>query len=128
MSYKRFEEMPVWQKARLYNKEIFAITLREGLNTDYKFKDQIRGSAGSIMDNISEGYERDGNKELINFLHYAKGSAGENCSQLCRAFDCNYITREEFEDLYKKAIDISKEIKSFISYLQNSEHKGIKYK
>ncbi len=128
MSYKRFEEMPVWQKARQYNKEIFAITLREGLNTDYKFRDQIRGSAGSIMDNISEGYERDGNKELMNFLHYAKGSAGENRSQLYRAFDCNYITREEFEDLHKKAVDISKELKSFISYLQNSELKGIKYK
>ena len=104
MSYKRFEEMPVWQKARAYNKHIFEITLRQEFNTDFKFRDQIRGSAGSIMDNIAEGYERDGNKELLNFLHYSKGSAGENRSQLYRAFDCNYISREELEDLYKKAI------------------------
>ncbi len=128
MSYSRFEEIPVWQKARAFNKEIFALTLREKFITDFRFRDQIRSSSGSIMDNIAEGYERDGNKELINFLHYSKGSCGETRSQLYRAFDYGYITREELENLYRKAIEISQELKGFISYLKNSGMDGIKYK
>jgi four helix bundle protein len=128
MVYSRFEEIPVWQKARVFNKEIFELTLRDRFNTDYKFRDQIRSSAGSIMDNIAEGFERDGNKEFINFLHYSKGSCGETRSQLYRAFDYGYISRNELEEHYKKAIEISKELKGFITYLNKSGMDGIKYK
>ena len=64
----------------------------DGLRTDYRLKDQINGSSGSIMDNIAEGFNRGGNKEFINFLSYSKGSAGESLSQLYRIFDRNYIT------------------------------------
>lgn len=128
MGYKRFEEIPVWQKARTFNKEIFELTLRDTFISDFRFRDQIRSSSGSIMDNIAEGYERDGNKELLNFLHYSKGSCGETRSQLYRAFDYGYITRDELELYYKKAIEINQELKGFITYLKNSDLDGIKYK
>jgi four helix bundle protein len=85
MSFKRFEEIPVWQKARQFCKDIFQLTLKEGFRTSYKLRDQILASSGSIMDNIAEGYERDGNKELCQFLFIAKGSCGEARSQLYRA-------------------------------------------
>lgn len=127
-SWKSFEDIEVWQLAREFCKDIYRIIKYEGLNVDYKLKDQINGSSGSIMDNISEGYERDGNKEFIQFLSIAKGSAGEARSQLYRIFDRKYISEKEFLDLKQKAITISGKITNLMKYLKNSGYKGTKYK
>lgn len=77
MKINRFEDLEIWQEAREFCKFIFDITSSGPFNKDFRFRDQIRASSGSIMDNIAEGYERDGNKEFIQFLSIAKGSCGE---------------------------------------------------
>lgn len=123
----RFEDLDIWQKAREYDKKIFAITLYDLFSKDFRFKDQIRASSGSIMDNVAEGFERDGNKEFILFLSYSKGSAGEVRSQLYRAFDRGYISQEECEILVNEVLELSKSISGFINYLKNSEYKGRKF-
>jgi four helix bundle protein len=89
---------------------------------------QIEGTAGSIMDNIAEGFVRGGNKEFTQFMYIAKGSCGELRSQLYRAMDRNYINQKEFDDLSVHAMKISSLIQKLISYLNNSPTKGIKYK
>ena len=63
-----FEELKVWQKARMLCQEIYEIIEKEKFCKDYKLKDQINGSSGSVMDNIAEGFGRQGNNEFINFL------------------------------------------------------------
>jgi four helix bundle protein len=77
-----FEDLQIWQNARELSKVVYEITKTEPFNKDYRFRDQVRASAGSVMDNIAEGFEREGNKEFLQFLSIAKGSCGETRSQL----------------------------------------------
>lgn len=127
MKINRFEDLEIWQQARNFHKYIFQITERSQFKNDYRFRDQIRASSGSIMDNIAEGFERDGNKEFIQFLSVSKGSCGECRSQCYRAFDDKYISADELSELLNLSEDLSKRIYSLMVYLKKSELKGIKY-
>jgi len=125
---KRFEEIKASQKARTLNSKVGDLIDRGQFKKSYRLINQIEGSAGSIMDNIAEGFERSGNKEFIQFLYVAKGSCGEFRSQLYRATDRKYLVQEEFDELYKIAIEVIIVIQKLIDYLEQSELKGTKYK
>ena len=93
---KRFEEIEAWQFSRELAKLIYEATKQGQFAHDYGLKDQIQRAAVSIMSNIAEGFERNGNKEFINFLTIAKGSCGEVRSQLYVAFDQGYVDKAQF--------------------------------
>ena len=100
----KFEDLAIFQKARELCKVVYKITATEPWKFDSRFVQQIHASAGSIMDNIAEGYERDGNKEFINFLYIAKGSCGEVRSQIIRASDVGFIDKETATQIYNDCI------------------------
>lgn len=125
---KRFEEIKSWQKARILNDKVGQLIDSGKFEKNFRLISQIESSAGSIMDNISEGFERSGNREFIQFLYISKGSSGELRSQLYRALDRGYISQQQFNDLYDSATEISILLQKLIDYLYTSEMKGIKYK
>ena len=124
----QFEDLEIWKLAREICQDVYDLCITTPLGSDYKLRDQINGSSGSIMDNIAEGFERDGKKEFRQFLSIAKGSCGETRSQLYRVFDRKYINQEKFGEIKEKTIISNKKISSFISYLNKSEYVGTKYK
>ena len=79
------------------------------------------------MDNIAEGFERDGAKEFVQFLSIAKGSAGETRSQLYTALDRNHMDEETFMKLREDVMMISKQLSGLMRYLNKGEYKGLKY-
>lgn len=123
----KFEDLEIWQEARKLAKEVFILSKETDLKTDFRFKEQIKASSGSVMDNIAEGFERDGNLEFRQFLSVAKGSAGETRSQIYRLYDCEYISEELFKDLKNKYENLSGKIKNFITYLNKKDFKGNKF-
>jgi len=127
-TFSRFEDIIAWQKARVLCKVIKNYTNKDSFSKDFKLVSQIKGSSGSAMDNIAEGFERGGNKEFIQFLFISKGSAGETRSQLYRALDNEYITKEEFQQAYDLADEVGNLIRGLISHLKKSELKGDKFK
>jgi len=125
---KRFEDILSWQKARILNDKIGLLIDNGSFKSNYRLINQIEGSAGSIMDNIAEGFERSGNKEFVQFLYISKGSCGELRSQLYRALDRKYIYQDQFDEFYNAVIEISVLIQKLINYLYESDIKGPKYK
>jgi four helix bundle protein len=125
---QRIEDLEIWKKSRVLARDLYQISNKEGLSRDFSLHNQIRRAAISVMSNIAEGFERNGNKEFIQFLSIAKGSTGEIRSQLYIALDQNYIDSNEFNRINCLLIELSKMIGGMINYLSKTTIKGLKYR
>lgn len=114
MKITKFEEITSWQKARELTNLLHAL-LRD--NKDYSFKDQLFRALVSILNNIAEGFERNTDKELKQFLYISKGSCGEVRSMLYLALDFKYITEADFKKTYDLSVSISQLLSGFIKTL-----------
>ena len=124
---EKFEDLAIFQSARNLCKEVYTITKKGEFSRDSRFVQQIHAAAGSIMDNIAEGLERQGNKEFVNFLYIAKGSCGEVRSQIIRASDIGFIDKDTATRLYNDCMGLSKAIATFIKTLKGSGFAGSKF-
>ena len=124
----RFEDLEIWRLARELYILILPITVAMKKNQDFRFAQQLKSAAGSIMDNIAEGFERTSRLEFINSLSIARGESGEVKSQLYRAMDDAYLDTSNFNLYYQKADTLSRKIGSFIKYLNGSSWRGQKFK
>ena len=125
---ERFEDLEGWKKGRELARLVYEVTAIGEFARDFGLRDQIRRAAVSVLSNIAEGFERDGNKELRQFLTVAKGSAGEVKAQLYVALDAGFIDQEQFSRLCSMATEVGKLMGVFIRYLGSSGYKGSKFK
>ena len=123
----RFEEIDAWVTSRQLTNMIYSLSNQTAFSRDFGLRDQIRRASVSVMSNIAEGFERNGNIEFRQFLSTAKGSAGEARSQLYRVFDNDYINEETLNYLVIKYEKLSIKIHNFITYLNKKDFKGTKF-
>lgn len=100
-TFKRFEDILAWQKARQLTNEIYKITVTRPFAKDYGLQRQLQRASVSIMANIAEGFGRHSDKEFANFLNISHASVSEVQSHLYVALDLDYIPKSVFEELYR---------------------------
>jgi four helix bundle protein len=125
---ERFEDIEAWQLSRAITNRIYELTKTGEVARDFALVNQIRRASLSVLSNIAEGFERNGDKEFVQFLTVAKGSCGEVRAQLYIAYDQGYIQRNDFHQLSGQLVEVSRMISGLIRYLQASEFKGSKFK
>ena len=109
--YQSFEDLLIWKEAMRFSVEIYQL-FRE--IKDYGFKDQIQRASVSVPSNIAEGFERQTDKEFVQYLFIAKGSNGELRTQLYLAIELKYIERKAGIEMIEKARKISSMIQNLI--------------
>jgi four helix bundle protein len=118
-TFKRFEDIQAWQKAREMTKRIYHLSNKGEFSKDFSLRDQMKRAAISIMANIAEGHGRRTRTEFANFLNIARGSAVELQAHLYVALDLSYITEPEFDESYQMLDEISRMTVSLAKYLRN---------
>ena len=117
MGLYRFEDLEVWKLAKEQCDEIGAIIRRRALQADPPLRHGLNETAVSVVENISEGFEREGRKEFAQFTRIAKGSNGEGRSLLYLAQGRGYLSQEEFERLLGRNTRIGKMLRSLYDHL-----------
>src|SRR5688572_28082977 len=130
MTYQRFEDLPVWQKAA----ELYEVTENllddESFRATRGFRDQIDRAALSVSNNIAEGFERGTTNELLAFIYIARGSAGEVRSMLtlklrrAEKAGCSANLKSQISNLKSLAESCSRQLRGWADALQNSDIKG----
>jgi four helix bundle protein len=124
---ERFEDLDAWNSDRALRRSIYLATRTGRLAADIPLVNQLRRAAVSVGSNIAEGFERGGNRELLQFLSQAKGSAGEIKDQLYCALHEQYIGQDQFDQIYQAADETSRLIGGLMAHLRMSELRGHKF-
>lgn len=123
-TFKRFEDIQAWQKARALAKEIYQASGQGAFARDFDLRSQIRRSATSIMSNIAEGQGRRSDRDFANFLNISLGSVAETKSHIYLALDLGYIDQTFFDTTYEKLDEIGRMVFGLVEHLRrigNSE-------
>jgi four helix bundle protein len=119
-TFKKFEDIQAWQKARKATKKVYQATSQNRFARDFGLRDQIQRASVSIMANIAEGFGRYSDKEFANYLNFAHSSVCEVQSHLYVALDLDYIEDATFKDLYDLLDEVSRMIRSLAVHLRRS--------
>jgi len=104
---EKFEDLLVWQEAMNLAESVYSAF---ALCKDYGFKDQIQRASVSIPSNIAEGFDRQTNKEFIQYLYISKGSASEVRTQLYLAKRLNLLDNNNAD----KQLEMTRKISAML--------------
>ena len=129
MTYRQFEDLPVWKSAIDFTVRLYALTASREFRSQRSLRDQLERAAVSISNNIAEGFERGTKQELLTFIYIARGSSGEVRSMLCLLERLPIFAQLQTGVLALKqqAVTISKQLGGWATSLQNSDIKGQRY-
>lgn len=119
-----FEKLKVWQKARLFHREVFRLTTNFPYEQNYALIPQIRRAALSVPSNISEGVGRLGTKEFVHFISIAYGSLMETMNQLILAEDMGYVPEETMTKLRFDVAEIARMLTALKRKVECGASKG----
>ena len=117
--------------ARLYrNMEIFQLSYSLALDIHKlldKFPEeqkenitsQIINAATSIPLNIAEGSVKKSQREFLNFLSYAYGSAKELDVLLSMSKDLGYITKSQYDSIFGKLDELMAKLFGFMENIES---------
>ena len=129
MTYRRFEDLPVWQAAASLYEAVEELLRDEHFHASSGFRNQLDRAALSVSSNIAEGFERGTTNELLAFIYIARGSAGETRSMLrlkCRK-PANTPLRPKVDALVATAESCSRQLGGWAESVKNSGMKGIRH-
>jgi four helix bundle protein len=126
MTYKRFEDLPVWQEAIRLAEKTYLLTEDAAFQRQYSLRDQLERAAVSVSNNIAEGFERGTTPDLLAFIYIARGSSGEVRSMLCLLEQLARFThlKSQISDLKSGAESCSRQLRAGAANLQESPIEG----
>lgn len=101
---QKFEDLKVWKDSMQLTIDVYR---QFHALHDFGFRDQIQRASVSIPSTIAEGYERQTNKEFIQFLYIAKGSCGELRTQIYLGMELALIEKDRGMQLLQQTKEIS---------------------
>ena len=119
--FRSFKELEVYQKACDFRRIIYELSKRFPSDERFRLVDQIIRSTRKCPANIAEGHGRFHYQENIQFCRIARGSLSETQDHLTCAFECDYISQSELENLTQKAQVIIRMLNGYIRYLDTKK-------
>ncbi|MBS1641995.1 MAG: four helix bundle protein [Bacteroidetes bacterium] len=113
-----FEELEIWKKSRILKNEISFLSKKFPEIEKFKLTDQIIRSSRSINALIAEGHGRFTYPNQIHFCIQARGSLSETINHLIDAFDEEYITHQQLENIKKSGKELERLLNGYIAYLR----------
>jgi four helix bundle protein len=109
----RFESLQIWRDAIVYAKLLYMVARKFPQEEMFALSDQLRRAATSISNNIAEGSGNASTKDFCSFIDIAIKSALETVNILYLAKEVGYISETQRVELYGKAEDLIKMMRSF---------------
>jgi four helix bundle protein len=116
---KSHKDLDVWRVAVELAVEVYEVTKNFPKDELYGMTAQMRRAAVSIPSNIAEGAARQGDKEFVQFLHVALGSASELDTQLEIAMRVNLTTKESLEGLQSTVARVNQMLRGLVRSLKD---------